>query len=251
MSTLAGLPIIRANVSIPPSGAWVGTFALNASKLPALGRAVLAIGDLQLVGAIIRTDFDDHPGGGLVTATARGGAGWRLQTAREGVYASESGVRLSTVLQDVARLAGETYAAPADTSLGVGYRWEKSEPLTPVHYESVLHDLVARGYVPTWRAAPSGETRFDAWPSIGAADGRGRITDRHGARDRRTVGLDVQVAAFLPGATLEGAVIQRTILRETADSLEALVYVAPATSAASPATPAGSTFGRAGAGGIG
>lgn len=38
------------------------------------------------------------------------------------------------------------------------------------------------------------------------------------------MGLDVAVRAFLPGATIEDAVITRTVLRETASDLRALVY---------------------------
>jgi hypothetical protein len=53
---------------------------------------------------------------------------------------------------------------------------------------------------------------------------RGRIVDRAGSRGRRTVGLDVQVAAFLPGATLEGLTITRTVLQEDAGKLAAEVY---------------------------
>jgi hypothetical protein len=88
----------------------------------------------------------------------------------------------------------------------------------------VLHDLVIRGYLPTWRVDPAGVTRFDAWPSLGAADGRGRITERARARGRRSVGLDVQVRAFLPGATLEGLAIKRSIIHEHAGELRAEVY---------------------------
>lgn len=225
MSTLGTLRALRLDVHIPPSGAWLATVHLDTSTLPAVGPTVLTIGDLQLVGAVIRADFDDHPGGALAGAVARGGAGWRLPVTRAGGYGSSGGVRLATVLRDLAAMAGELYVEPPDANLGTGYAWQAHDPLAPVHGEDVLADLVTRGYLPTWRVEPfTGRTRFDAWPSIGAADGRGRVLARSTSRGRRTVGLDVQVAPFLPGATIEGTSIRRTILRESAGKLRAEVY---------------------------
>lgn len=225
MSTLGALRVLTLDVHIPPSGAWFGTVTLNASELPPIGPTTLTIGDLVLVGGVIRADFDDHPGGGRVVATVRGGAGWRLPVTHAGSYGTTAGVRLSTVLADLAAMAGEAYVAPADVSLGVAYAWQMHTPLGPVHGEHVLADLVDRGFLPTWRVEPfTGRTVFSVWPAIGPADGRGRVVDRAGSRGRRTVGLDVQVAAFLPGATLEGVTIARTYLHESAGSLQAEVY---------------------------
>ena len=225
MSTLGAFRILVADVQIPPSGAWFGTVSLDSSTLPALGPTVLTIGDLQLVGSIIRADWDDAPNGGRPIATVRGGAGWRLPVKRAGSYAS-SGVKLSTVLADLSRMTGETVAPlAADLSLGESFSWPAHAPLAPVHGDDVLADLVTRGYLATWRIAPfTGRTEWTAWPAIGAADGRGRITDRARDRGRRTVGLDVQVAAFLPGATLEGVTIARTLIHASASELHVEVY---------------------------
>lgn len=248
MSTLNTLRVTKLEVHIPRSGAWIAWLHLDSATLPALGRAVLTVGDLSLVGAVIRTDFDDHPGGALPMAVVRGGAGWRLPVVRAGQYASD--VRLSTVLRDLATQAGETYVAPAEATLGVEYRWEAHSPLAPVHGEDVLADLVTRGYLATWRVDPaSGATRFDPWPARGAADGRGRVTGRNLARGRRTVGLDTQVAAFLPGSTLEGTTTARVVLHEDARELRADVYAVPTFSAvtstsASAATTTTTTTGR-------
>ena len=226
MSTLGNLPTVSETIEIPPSGAWFGTVHLNSSTLPAIGPTVLTIGDLVLAGAVVRTDFQDHPrGGGLVVATVRGGAGWRLPVTRAGAYASEGGIRLSTVLADIAGQAGESYIPPADVDVGQAYAWQAHSQAAPVHCGSVLDDLVTRGFLPTWRVEPfTGKTRFDGWPALGAADGRGRILNRDLAQGRRSVGLDVSVAAFLPGATLEGVTIDRTIIRETAGKIEVEVY---------------------------
>jgi hypothetical protein len=232
VSTLGTARILVADVQVPPSGAWFATVSLDSSTLPVLGATVLTIGDLQLPGSIIRADWDDAPNGGRPIATVRGGAGWRLPILDKagkpiaGSYASASGVKLSTVLADLARLTGETVAPlAADLSLGVSFSWPAHAPLAPFHGEDVLADLVARGFLSTWRIAPfTGRTEWTAWPALGAADGRGRITDRARDRGRRTVGLDVAVAAFLPGATLEGVTIARTLIHASASELHAEVY---------------------------
>lgn len=225
MSDLVGLRIVRAEVSIPPTGAWFGTALLDSTSLPAVGPTVLTIGDLSLVGAVVRAYHDDaYPTGALASVVLRGGAGWRLPVPQAGSYAG-SAVRLSTVLADLARMAGETISQPSDVAIGQALTWQAHTRAAPVHLEDVLADLVWRGYLRTWRVdPPTGVTRFDDWPSRGQADGRGRITSRALARGRRTVGLDVQVAAFLPGASLEGATIRRTVLYEVAQSLTAEVY---------------------------
>lgn len=223
MSTLGTLRVLRLEAHVPPTGAWLASVWLDSSTLPAVGQTTLTVGDLELVGSVIRTDFDDHPGGALAVAVVRGGPGWRLPVTRAGSYAG--GVRLVTVLRDLATMAGEPIAEPTDADLGTAYRWEAHSPTAPVHREDVLNELVTRGYLPTWRVEPfTGRTRFDAWPSIGAADGRGRVLSRSTSRGRRTVGLDVVTAAFLPGATLEDTVIRRTILRESAGKLRAEVF---------------------------
>ena len=224
MSTLNALRVLTASVHVPSTGAWWAEVTLDSSALPAVGVATLTIGDLSLVGQVIRTGFDDNPKGAKPFAVVRGGAGWKKPVAMAGSYTGS--VRLSTILTDLAALTGETLVQPADVVLGTSYAWQAHDPDSPVHYEDVLADLMARGAVPSWRVDPAaGATRFDAWPSRGAADGRGRVMDRRLSRGHRHVGLDVSVAAFLPGATLEGAAVSRVILSETGGKLTADVYL--------------------------
>lgn len=227
MSTLDAAKVFKIHVlRVPPAGGWYCDLALDGGPLPALGPATLTVGDLQLVGTVTQAGFDDHPtGGALPRVTIEGGVGWSRPLVRRGEYSSPEGVRLSTVLHDLAALAGELYDAPAvDVILPPGYGWTASTPSERVTGAVVLADLVARGAIPTWRVASSGRTRFDAWPSTGAADAAGRVLRRNLNRGRRTVGLDARVAAFLPGCTLEGVVVDRLHLTETARKLEAEAY---------------------------
>jgi hypothetical protein len=70
----------------------------------------------------------------------------------------------------------------------------------------------------------SGRTAFSVWPSIGPADGIARVLARKLAVGQRMLGLDTRAAALLPGATIEGALIRRTILIDKPDGLTAEVW---------------------------
>jgi hypothetical protein len=226
VSTLGTQRILEVHsLLIPPAGGWIADVSLDSTALPPLASTTLTIGDLQLVGAVTSAAYDDHPvGGARPRVLVEGGAGWGLVLARGGAYDAPGGVRLSTVLADLAALAGEAYDAPDDVLLPGQYSWPAPGPYWPVTGRSVLADLVARGAVPLWRVAPSGRTRFDAWPSTGAADGSVRVTSRNLARARRHVACDQRVAALLPGATLEGVEIRRVLIHETASAITAEVY---------------------------
>jgi hypothetical protein len=228
VSTLDAARVLAIHsLAIPPAGGWLADVSLDATALPALGPATFTVGDLALVGRVTLAGMDDHPmGGARPRVTHEGGAGWGTLLSRPGVYTAADGVRLSTVLRDLAELCGETYDAPAvDALLPPAYRWPASTPREPVRGRDVLADLMTRGAIPTWRVDPAtGKARFDAWPSIGAADSAGRVLSRNLARGRRSVGLDVRVAAFLPGSTLEGVATRRLLLSETARKLAVDVY---------------------------
>jgi hypothetical protein len=227
VSTLDAARVLKIHVlHVPPAGGFYAELHLDATTLPALGTATLTVGDLSLVGTVTASAFDDHPiGGAKPRVVIEGGAGWmRPLPAPDRRYEAADGVRLLTVLRDLADLVGEPYDAPTDAPLPATYRWPASTPREPVTGADVLADLMTRGAIPTWRVEPGGRTRFDAWPSLGAADAVGRVMRRNLARGRRTVGLDNRVAAFLPGSALEGVTTRRLIVRETASKLEAEVY---------------------------
>jgi hypothetical protein len=218
MSTLGSLRVLSIHfLAIPPAGGFLADLSTDGPTLPALGPATLTVGDLALTGTVTQADHDDHPtGGALGRVTLEGGPGWGRLLPQGGPYGGGQPVRLSVVLRDLAALAGEPYDAPPDVLLPDGYGWLAGTP-----GRVVLADLVRRGAIPTWRVAPSGRTRFDPWPSTGAADGAGRVLRRNLHLGKRVVGLDARVAAWLPGATVEGVRVQRLILRETASKLEA------------------------------
>lgn len=219
MSLLNGRRTTDLELMIPQAGGWVATGHLESGDPLAAGQATLVLGDISLVCAVL-------PGRGGADAPSRpsfvvaGGAGWQTPLpAPDGAYASPSGVRLRTVLADLARAAGELYDAPADATLGPAYGWTAGTTV-----DAVLAELVARGALAPWRVQPNGRTSFTPWPSIGAADKLGQIIDRRLARGVREVALTNAVARWLPGATVEGVTIRRVTFKETSNELRALVW---------------------------
>lgn len=223
MSTLRGQRLSRVELHVPSSGGWRAEVTLERGGIPTAGAAELKIADLTLQGTVLAGR------GGLVgpdqpSAVVQGGAGWFKLLTQAGAYGAPGGVRLSTVLRDIAALAGEPYDAPDEVLLADGYEWTASTPAAPRMIRSVLAELVQRRAIPTWRVAPSGQTRFDPWPAIGEALRREQVTRRALTMGVRYVGLIDRAAAFLPGATVEGATIRRVIFVDTGAALSAEVW---------------------------
>ncbi len=230
MATLGGRRVTDLELTIPPAGAWLCTGHLDSGDPVAAGAVTLTIGDLAIQGRILPgrggTDAPAHPA--FVLA---GGAGWKTPLpAPGGSYASAAGVRLTTVLRDLAAIAGELYLAPPEVSLGASYGWDVSTPQQPRDCGEVLADLVARRALPLWRVAcgardvaPNGRTVFAPWPSWGPADAHGVIRGRDLGRGVWHVALSNSVAAWLPGATVQGRTIARVTLTERDGELRARI----------------------------
>jgi hypothetical protein len=218
MAFLGGRHMTDVGLVFPPSGGWMLRGHLETGAPPASGPTTVKIGDLSLVGSVLPSrggvDSPDHP-----SVVVAGGYGWRTQLP-VGSFSSPSGVRLTTVLAALAATSGESYGAPAEVKLGQAYGWTAG-----TRGREVLAALVARGALATWRVDPtSGMTVFTPWPSLGAADTHGVIEDRDLATGARYVALSDSVRAWLPGATVQGATIARTIITEHDGETRAVVW---------------------------
>jgi len=207
MSLLGARRCTELTIPLPPFGAWIGDAVLDSGDPPNPGPATLTIGDLVLSCTILSKrgglDSPDRP-----HVMLTGGAGW-LAKLPAGAFESSGGVRLSTVLGALAGLTGERLRPFAEGKLPPDYGWAAGDTGA-----DVLADLVRRGALPTWRITSKGFTAFSPWPSTGAADAFGVIEDRDLARGVRYVRLSDRIAAWLPGATVQGTKISRIILTE-------------------------------------
>lgn len=215
MSTLNGAAVVRAEVSIPRLGAWSADLVLAATEVPS-GAVVLAVGDLELHGTVSLAGLDAP---GKVHVSVVGGAGWDRDPAAPISHQSDGGVRLSTVLADLAKSAGQAIEQPTDRTIG-----ERFAAPAGTRHRDVLAVLQRAGYVPPWRVDPDGVTRFGARVGTPVT---ARATELH--RDAGlgvvTLGVD-SPASFLPGNTLEdGSTIERLNVRETSGKLEVDAWV--------------------------
>ncbi len=220
MSRLGAAQVMDLEGTIPPVGGYLFTGHLQSGAAPSPGPSTLTLGDLQLVGAVL-------PGRGGVDSPDRpafvfaGGYGWRTRLpAPGGDFGSPTAVRLSTVLAALAGLCGEAYDAPPEAKLGPSYGWTAG-----ARGRAVLADLVERKALPLWRVDPrTGRTVFKPWPALPPADAHGVVDDRRLAFGGRSVALDASVAAWLPGATVQGATIARVRFVEQDSELRAQVW---------------------------
>lgn len=230
MSTIGAQTLASLDITIPPAGSWFGEVVPVNGDAPAPGPCTITIGDLILLGTVVRSGLDSPSSPRVVVA---GGYGWRrLLPAPGGAYKSPTSVRLLSVLRDLAVLAtypggpatGEVYVPPTDADLGKAYGWPAASPRRPVRARAILADLLARGAIPTWRVDPTtGATRFDAWPVAPEASGHVVITSRNAGRGIRMCALQNGAAALIPGGTLEGVSIARVTFTESKNELRAKV----------------------------
>jgi len=210
MATLGTRRVMDLEIELPPAGGWEGRLHLDSGAPPAAGDAVLTVGDLPLKCRVLANrgglDAPEYP-----AVVVAGGYGWRApQPAALFRSSGAGGVRLSTVLLALAAAAGETVTLPPELKLGPSYGWDAGTT-----GRAVLADLVSRGAIPLWRADTlTGSTMFTPWPTRPAADALGVVGDRALAFGRRYVLASSNVAAWLPGATVQGARIERLIIRE-------------------------------------
>jgi hypothetical protein len=111
--TINGKRVSIASITFPFYGAWSADVVMLDNS-PIASAVTMVVGDLTVVGTVVRqASF-----AGNTSARIVGGAGgWRNALDPKG-YSHVAGVKLSTVIQDVARSCGETIAVSADRTLG-------------------------------------------------------------------------------------------------------------------------------------
>ena len=118
MSTLAGHRVSSAVVRLPRHGVWAATVHL-VGAVQLAGAVSLTIEDLTLAGSVVRGGPDAAASTASYTITG-GAGGWRKPIPSK-PYRNDLGVKLSTVLSDAARDAGERLELGADRTVGPAY----------------------------------------------------------------------------------------------------------------------------------
>jgi hypothetical protein len=136
-----GLRVIDGRVAIPYVGPWTADVTLDVEKALS-GSVALVLAGLALTCAPWRPVV---PYGGRTTARLVGGRGMLGKTLPAKPYRSPAGVRLSTVLADVARETGETIVVEATADRVLGSHFVREEAIA----SRLLNSIGGLWYVDT------------------------------------------------------------------------------------------------------
>lgn len=216
MSTIGTASIQKLELHWPRWGnAWARI--ITATGAPKPGPATLTIADLSLVGTVTPQSGENGPAewAGIFVQ----GSGWDTALPARPPYQADAGVRLKTILADLASDCGKVaIVQPPDASVGPFWlRPTLSARRVPWTGRDELAALVRGAYVEPWWTDPKDVTRFGGRTS-GPVTAPSRLITRDLQRGWRKLGID-KVAPFAPGGTYEGARIERLIVREDGDSL--------------------------------
>lgn len=227
MTTLGTSQVLQHTTVIPISGGLRADVVLSDGDVLPTGVTTLTIGTLVLTVGVLRSDFDAV---GRPHVIAVGGLGWQNLVVRPISFNASTGVRLSSVLSELAKGAGQTIEQPTEKIIGTHYQIEASTPGKPLRYLDALNDLARAGYVLPWRVDPDGVTRFGARTPV-PVTGRATAMRSDAATGIITYGLD-DAAQFLPGNTIDGAAIGKIVIREAQGKVEADVQTPVASKSA-------------------
>jgi hypothetical protein len=219
-ATLNGSPVLAATIGLPRVGAWHADVALQGTAA-ITGRCTLAIdGGLALVGTVRRSDV------WLDTVKLRlvAGADGLGRLAKPQHYRQ---TRLSVVLADLLKTAGETLASDADSAtLGLSFgSW--ATMASPVGV--MISALLADGRLPdttAWRMKADGTLWLgpEAWPESGLVNVADyQDLDEHPEDGRLELG--VEAPRLLPGTVLDGRRISYVEHVLTGEAARTLAWV--------------------------
>lgn len=187
--TLNGQVIERAAITLPRWGVWTADVQL-ASGAAQSGAATIEIAGLTLQGTILPDQGGVYAERGFYRVVG-GAGGWR-STVGPKAYRNASGVKLSTVVRDAARDAGETLATFTDRVVGPAFVRPEGEAARP------LDLLVPQG----WHVGEDGVTRLSV-RAAAAYQEPYQVMNRRPDRAAITIAAE-SLAGLVPGATLDG-----------------------------------------------
>jgi hypothetical protein len=198
--TLNGSPVLSATIGLPRVGAWHADVSLAGSVAPA-GACTLAIdGGLTLRGTVLRADV------WLETVKLRmvAGAGGLGRPARPRHYRQ---TRLSIVLADLLKTAGETLAPDADPetlALTFGSWTTIAEPVGAL-VSALLGDDRLPSSTIAWRMKPDGTFWLgqESWPDSGLTNVLDYQELDHDNAEGSLV-VSMESLSLLPGTMLDG-----------------------------------------------
>lgn len=192
-SATASERTVSGSLMMPRYGAWVADVALG-TQLDLVGSLTLTIGNLSLVGAVVRAGAY---AGSRSYRLVGGRGGWRRNVGAR-AYSSTAGVTSAMVLGDAALEVGEAVAVSAPEYLGASY------VRTAGPASTVLRALSASWWVDTL-----GVTQVDTPRSQAPITSPFLPTHRDGAAGFIEIATE-DPASWLPGRTFASPLLNGT-----------------------------------------
>lgn len=228
-NTLGPQGVRTARVNVPQYGRARAELTLEEGAPPA-GKLTLTIADLTILGTVLpgQTGLDapDAPACVLLS-----GAGWDTPLpSPPPSWQSDNDIPIRTVLERLARIAGETLDPTTLPAFSV--RLGAACVLRKGTCADALSALVLRGAIaPWWVKLDDGKTRFGPRSPVATANPKSYLLNSNNSMwGVYKLGLDGSALPFLPGNTAaigtNGApvVISRTVFKLTPDELTAMVW---------------------------
>jgi hypothetical protein len=187
-ATLNGLRATRARVMLNAWGCWHADASLDGEHAID-GAVTLKVADLTLKGTIL----SGGPAKGRSDYRIIAGAGRWGQSIPSDSYASDSGVKLTKVIGDAARLVGETFESSSTDRVGPAW----TRPEGPA---SRVLELTRPG---AWYVGEDGVTRLGARAAGTLPTKTTRIAPLDQARGTLAVASET-IATILPGVVVDG-----------------------------------------------
>lgn len=188
LATLEGVTVTRANVQVPAWGLWWAGVDLDDDRTLS-GRVTLQLADVSLSGTIV--SGGTHNGRAYYRIVG-GAGGWGREVPAKS-YNDDAGVRVSTLLTDLARAAGEQVTDIPSTRVGPHFARSKAGAYL------TLNGLAPRN----WHVDFAGVTRIGLRPTAAFAGSEPRTrVDPAGS----IVEIAAErIASLVPGVTIDGS----------------------------------------------
>lgn len=209
-ATINGLTVPSCRVHLPSYGVWWATVEID-TEVTLTGSVMLAVADLTLVGTI----KSGGPFRGKSYYRIAGGAGaWWTDVPRKD-YGNDAGVKLKTVITDLARDAGETIGTVADATLGIKY----------VRCDGPACDALNSMLPKGWYVDEAGVTQLTARPTS-TWQGDLTIVDETDVSIGKYVVNSETLAPLVPGISIESKLVVDIEHKLTAGKLRSTLWTA-------------------------
>lgn len=191
--TINGRTILRGRVCVPAWGAWYADLEIDGEK-PLSGTAgavTIVLHDLTLQGTVLSGGASY----GRSSFRIVGGKGGWGRTLSKKSYANDAQVKLSTVVGDAAREAGETFDATTAGDARLGPAWTR--PTGPAC--RVIEQVAPSA----WYVGVDGVTRLGKRATVTYTGKAARVSPIDRAGRRLVLAADV-LAPLVPGAVVDG-----------------------------------------------